>query len=106
MPTNDDRHDRPGRWLSLGQVFDFQDEMVFGLGSDLSGLSDRLNIASALSNLGKSFASLQDAKREILGKPKAVVLQPENRQTKRNRTVTGPIECEVPKASAGATCLV
>jgi len=108
VPANNGRRDRRGRWLSLGQVLDFQEimhEMALGWRSDLSGSSDReerARLAAALSNLGKSFGSLQAAKREILGKPKAGVLKPENLQTKRNRmSVTGPIECGVPQASAG-----
>ncbi len=34
-------------------------------------------VASAFANLGKSWCPVQDAKREILGKPKAGVPKPE-----------------------------
>ena len=62
--------------------------MALGLRGDFNASSDheeRARVAGALANLGKSFVSLQDSKREILGKPKAGVLKPEDAKSKRRR---------------------
>jgi len=89
MPANGTKRVRPGRRLSLRQVLDFQEithEVALGLRGDFNGTSDReerARVAGALANLGKAFVSLQDAKREILGKPKAGVLKPESPKSKR-----------------------
>ena len=70
---------RPGRRLSLRQVVDLQQithKAAMGLNGDFEATSDRqerARVASAISNLGKSWVALQDAKREILGRPKAGV---------------------------------
>jgi hypothetical protein len=83
MPANGSKRARPGRRLSLHQVLDFQEithKTALGLQSDFNGTIDReerARVAGALANLGKAWVSLQDAKREILGKPKAGVLKPE-----------------------------
>ena len=79
MPANGTQRVRPGRRLSLRQVVDLQNfsyEAAKGLSADFQGTSDReerARVASAISNLAKGWVSLQDAKREILGKPKAGV---------------------------------
>jgi hypothetical protein len=79
---------RPGRRLSLRQVVDLQSfsfEAAKGLSADFQSTSDReerARVASAISNLGKAWVSLQDAKREILGKPKAGVFKPERKKPK------------------------
>ena len=47
-----------------------------GLHGDFEGTNnrqERARVASAISNLGKAWVSLQGAKREILGRPKASV---------------------------------
>jgi hypothetical protein len=60
-------------------VLDLQEtahEMALGLRDNFKGASDceeRARVASALANIGKMWCSAQDAKREILGKPKAGV---------------------------------
>ena len=90
MPVNGSKRARPGRRLSLRQVLDFQEityEVALGLRGDFVGSSDRVErarVAVALANLGKTFVSLQDCKREILGKPKAGVLKPDSPKTRRN----------------------
>src|SRR6266852_7551066 len=82
-PANGRKRIRPGRRRSLRQVLDFQDvahEVALGLRDDFLGTTDReerARIGSSIANLGKCWATLQDSKREILGKPKAGVLKPE-----------------------------
>ncbi len=77
--ANGTKRVRPGRRLSLRQVVDlqyFSFEAAKGLSADFQETRDkeeRARVASAISNLGKAWVSLQDAKREILGKPKAGV---------------------------------
>jgi hypothetical protein len=61
-------------------------DAALGLHGDFLGTHDReerARVASAISNLGKAWCSLQDAKREILGKPKAGVFKPEHPKPKR-----------------------
>ncbi len=88
VPVTGRKRVRPGRRLSLRQVLDFQEiahETTLGLRDDFQGTTDReerARVASAIANLGKSWVSLQDAKREILGRPKAGVLKPERRKPK------------------------
>src|SRR5262245_19872552 len=80
---------RPGRRLSLRQVLDLQNfahEAASGLRSDFLASTDgeeRARVASAISNLAKGWCSLQDAKREILGRPKAGVYKPERPNPKK-----------------------
>jgi hypothetical protein len=63
----------------LRQVVELQDitfQAAEGLIADFQATSEkeeRARVASAISNLAKGWVSLQDAKREILGKPKAGV---------------------------------
>jgi hypothetical protein len=82
IPANGTKRVRPGRRLSLRQVVDLQSfsfEAAKGLSADFQQTTDkeaRARVASAISNLAKGWVSLQDAKREILGKPKAGVLKP------------------------------
>jgi hypothetical protein len=79
MHANGTNRVRPGRRLSLRQVVDLQGfsfEAAKGLSADFQATGDkeeRARVASAISNLAKGWVSLQDAKREILGKPKAGV---------------------------------
>ncbi len=79
IPANGTKRVRPGRRLSLRQVVDLQDiafQAAKGLIADFQETSEkeeRARVASAISNLAKGWVSLQDAKREILGKPKAGV---------------------------------
>lgn len=79
IAANGTKRVRPGRRLSLHQVVQLQ-HITFraanGLIADFEGTNDkeeRAREASAISNLAKGWVSLQDAKREILGKPKAGV---------------------------------
>ena len=82
---------RPGRRLSLKQVLDFQQiahESAVGLRDDFRATTEReerARVASAIAKLGKAWVSLQDAKREILGRPKAGVLKPERAKPKRTQ---------------------
>jgi hypothetical protein len=63
----------------LRQVVDLQQithQAAMGLHGDFEGTNnrqERARVASAISNLGKAWVSLQGAKREILGRPKASV---------------------------------
>jgi hypothetical protein len=65
---------RPGRRLSLRQVLDLQEvthQAAMVLHGDIQTTNNRLErarAAGAISNLGKAWVSLQDAKREMLGK--------------------------------------
>ena len=91
IPANVTKRVRPGRRLSLRQVVDLQSfafDAAKGLSVDFQETTDkesRARVASAISNLAKGWVSLQDAKREILGKPKAGVLKPERKKPKRRR---------------------
>ena len=93
--VNGTKRVRPGRRLSLRQVVDLQSfsfDAAKGLSADFQETSDkeeRARVASAISNLAKAWVSLQDAKREILGRPKAGVLKPERPTPKRKPC--GPI---------------
>jgi hypothetical protein len=97
VPINGSRRVRPGRRLSIRQVLDIQriaHEAALGLHLDFLGTSDReerARVASAISNLGKAWCSLQDAKREILGRPKAGVLKPERRKAKQKTYLALPL---------------
>ena len=46
---------------------------------------ERARVALAIASLGKSWTTLQDSKREILGRPKAGILRPEHKKSKRTR---------------------
>jgi hypothetical protein len=92
---------RPGRRLSLRQVVDLQQfsfDAAKGLSADFQSTSDReerARVASAISNLGKAWVSLQDAKREILGRPKAGVRKHEVEKMSKHRPyweMGGPTE--------------
>ncbi len=78
-PVNAARRIRPGRRQSLRQVLDLQDiahRAAKGLEEDFNrteSREERARVAGAISNLGKAWVSLQDSKREILGRPKAGV---------------------------------
>ena len=95
MPTPPDQTGvpriKPGRRLSMHQVLDFQlitHEAAMGLGEDFRGTDDkeeRSRVALAIASLGKSWTTLQDSKREILGRPKAGVLKPEHKKARRTR---------------------
>ncbi len=75
----------------MRQVLDFQaltHAAAMGLGEDFRETSDkeeRSRVAMAISSLGKSWTTLQDSKREILGRPKAGILRPEQKKSKRPR---------------------
>ena len=81
--SNGTKRIRPGRRLALRQVLVLQDlthRAAKGLHEDFQGTKDReerARVASAISNLGKTWVSLQDSKREILGRPKAGVRKQE-----------------------------
>jgi hypothetical protein len=47
---------------------------------------ERARIAAGIANLGKSWSTLQDTKREILGRPRAGSLRPENKPNPRIRS--------------------
>ena len=75
----------------MRQVLDIQaltHAAAMGLGEDFRGTDDkeeRSRVALAIASLGKSWTTLQDSKREILGRPKAGVLKPERKKSKRAR---------------------
>jgi len=104
---------RPGRRLSLRQVLDFQNiahEAAVGLRSDFLEATDReerARVASAISNLAKGWVSLQDSKREILGKPRAGVRKHavERPKPKPPRVIEPTIAHDAPPA-AGAGPLI
>jgi hypothetical protein len=79
IPANGTKRVRPGRRLSIRQVVDLQGfsfEAAKGLSADFQETKDvelRARIAAGIANLSKGWCSLQDAKREVLGKPKAGV---------------------------------
>jgi hypothetical protein len=82
----------------LHQVLAFQEiahETAKGLHGDFLAASDReerARVASSIANLGKAWCSLQDAKREILGRPKAGVFKSQEKPDKRKRRrFFGPI---------------
>ncbi len=96
-PANGTTRIKPGRRLSLRQALDFQKithEAAQGLRDDFTVAEDpqeRARVACAIANLGKSWVSLQDAKREILGRPKAGVLKPE-KPNRRRRSATADLQ--------------
>jgi hypothetical protein len=101
---------RPGRRLSLRQVVDLQRfsfEAAKGLSDDFQETKDkeaRARVASAISNLAKGWVSLQDAKREILGKPKAGVRKHAVEKKPKRRehwSMPVPIEVEPEPAETG-----
>lgn len=91
IPASGTKRVRPGRRLSLRQVVELQDiafQAAQGLIADFKETSEkeeRARVASAISNLAKGWVSLQDSKREILGKPRAGVRKhPVEKEPKRN----------------------
>lgn len=88
FPAPGTKRIRPGRRLSLRQVLDLQQvshEAALGLQADFTSTTDRnerARVASAIANLAKGWVSLADAKREILGRPKAGSLKPERPRKK------------------------
>src|SRR5438876_6642730 len=98
IPANGAKRIRPGRRLSIRQVLDLQNithEAAVGLKGDFLAASDReerARVASAISNLGKAWCSLQDAKREVLGRPKAGVYKAERPKPKQKPFWVRPIE--------------
>jgi hypothetical protein len=100
IPANGVKRVRPGRRLSLRQVVELQNfsfEAAKGLSADFQETADkqdRARVASAISNLSKGWVSLQDAKREILGKPKAGVRKHAvERKLKPRPYLEMPVEC-------------
>ena len=91
---------KPGRRTSLRQVIDFQQiahEAAQGLRADFTGTRDReerARVAGAIANLGKSWCSLQDAKREILGRPKAGSLKPEDAKARQRQRQSREVNLE------------
>ena len=91
---------KPGRRLSMHQVLDFQlitHEAALGLAGDFRGTHDkeeRARVALAIASLGKSWTTLQDSKREILGRPKAGILRPERKKSKRPRQAGRLVDVE------------
>ena len=75
---------------SLRQVTDLQREMhevallVAKDAKDTTEPEERARAASALANLGKSWNTLQDAKRVILGRPLPGSLRPEKAKPKNS----------------------
>ncbi len=84
----------------MRQVLDIQaltHAAAMGLGEDFRGTSDkegRSRVALAIASLGKSWTTLQDSKREILGRPKAGVLKPEHKRSKRTRQSSRVVDVE------------
>jgi hypothetical protein len=79
---------RHGKRYSLRQVTDLQREthavalLVARDAKDTTKPEVRARAASALANLGKSWNTLQDAKRVILGRPLPGSLRPEKAKPK------------------------
>ncbi len=92
----------------MRQVLDFQQiahEAALGLREDFRSTQDReerARVALAIASLGKSWVSLQDAKREVLGRPKAGVLKPEHRKSKRTRQTNPVVDVERVLKSLGS----
>ena len=84
----------------MHQVLDIQaltHAAAMGLGEDFRETSDkeeRARVALAIASLGKSWTTLQDSKREILGRPKAGVLKPERKKSKRTRQAGRLVDVE------------
>ena len=84
----------------MHQVLDFQHithAAAMGLGEDFRTTHDkdeRARVALAIASLGKSWTTLQDSKREILGRPKAGVLKPEHKRSKRTRQSSRVVDVE------------
>jgi len=107
-PANGTKRVRPGRRLSLRQVVDFQTfsfDAAKGLSADFQETKDkeiRARVAAGISNLAKGWVSLQDAKREILGKPKAgvrkhaVERKPKRRPNWKDLLITPDVDSEEP----------
>lgn len=89
MPPNGSTRIKPGRRDSLRQVLDFQRVthetalLVAKDAKDTTKPEERARAASALANLGKSWNTLQDAKRVILGRPLPGSLRPEKAKPKQ-----------------------
>ena len=81
---------RHGKRYSLRQVTDFQretHEVAMLVAKDAKNTikpEERARAASALANLGKSWNTLQDAKRVILGRPLPGSLRPEKAKPKNS----------------------
>jgi hypothetical protein len=79
---------KPGRRDSLRQVLDLQRAthetalLVAKDAKETTKREERARAASALANLGKSWNTLQDAKRVILGRPLPGSLRPEKAKPK------------------------
>lgn len=103
LPTGTKRV-RPGRRLSLRQVVDLQGfsyDAAKGLSADFQAETDkatRAKMASGIANLAKGWVSLQDAKREILGRPRAGDFKSERRRDERRRRglQTEPVDPTAP----------
>lgn len=99
-PVNGAVRMRPGRRQSLHQVLSLQQithEAVRSLAGDFNGTSDkeeRTRAALAIASLGKSWVSLQDAKREILGRPRMGMLRFERKHAKGDRQRGGIIDVQ------------
>ena len=84
----------------MQQVLDIQaltHAAAMGLGEDFRGTDDkeeRARVALAIASLGKSWTTLQDSKREILGRPKAGILRPEHKKSKRARQSSRVVDVE------------
>jgi hypothetical protein len=83
---------RHGKRHSLRQVTDLQrvtHEVALLVAKDAKETTkreERARAASALANLGKSWNTLQDAKRVILGRPLPGSLRPEKAKPKQSAT--------------------
>jgi hypothetical protein len=51
---------------------------------------ERARVSSALAQVGRTWVSLQDAKREILGKPKLAPIKAEEKQKRRRKPTISP----------------
>ncbi len=85
-----------GRRVSLRQVPDFQEvahEADMLLRKDTRPATDkegRARVGSALAQAGRTWVSLQDAKREILRKPKLAPIKAERKQKRRGKPTISP----------------
>lgn len=96
-PVNGAVRIRPGRRDSLRQVLDLQritHETALLVATDAKETTEReerARAASALANLGKSWNTLQDAKRVILGRPLPGSLRPEKAKPKQKAYPFAPL---------------
>jgi hypothetical protein len=90
VPASGSARIKPGRRDSLRQVLDLQrvtHETALQVAKDAKDTTkpeERARAASALANLGKSWNTLQDAKRVILGRPLPGSLRPEKAKPKNS----------------------